>query len=281
MFEKAIIRRAGDREIDLGMVAETIFFYGKTQLLINRNVVHELTQITCGDLLELSSRDCLSLSYVKPMFGVLSSGAIRVHDFGAYEFGPGEKKRTATFEEEILEAFIRAYGKSRSTNSAAKRFTDRVKLFRHPGFNNKSNVVCDLAREDIADFRFVRASVAESIHKIAPTYPLPADFTFEVFNTGEGSAVGTNLDFEAITKVAMPPFNEGFAVAHLLGFIQEARADTFFAAHYMADLVTTDLSSDIIRLNTTTGCEVQKRHAKKSTSSLKSPPINFRQFGKL
>ena len=182
MFEKAIIRRAGDREIDLGMVADTIFFYGKTQLLINRNVVHELTQITCGDLLELSSRDCLSLSYVKPMFGVLSSGAIRVHDFGAYEFGPGEKKRTATFEEEILEAFIRAYGKSRSTNSAAKRFTDRVKLFRHPGFNNKSNVVCDLAREYIADFRFVRASVAESIHKIAPTYPLPADFTFEVFN---------------------------------------------------------------------------------------------------
>src|SRR5208283_5186573 len=101
MFEKALIRRAGDREIDIGLIAETIFFYGKTQFLLNRGVIHELTQMPCDDLLELTSRGCLNLSYVKPVFGVLSSGVIRVHNFGAYEFGPKEKKRVATFQEEI------------------------------------------------------------------------------------------------------------------------------------------------------------------------------------
>lgn len=178
----------------------------------------------------------------------MSSGVIRVHDFGAYEFGPSEKKRTRTFEEEISDAFIRAYGRSRSTRDAAKRFTDRVKLFRHSGFNNKVNVVCDLTRGDIVDPRFVRASVAACLLRVAPTYRLPVNFKFEIINTGEGYAVVSDLDFAAITKVSIPPFNQGFTVAHLLGFIQEARADTFFAAHYMAELVTTQLSSDIIRL---------------------------------
>jgi len=178
----------------------------------------------------------------------LSSGIIRVYSFAAYEHGPKEKKRIATFQEEIWDEFLLAYGSSRPTRNAAKQFVDRVKLFRHPDFNDGKIIVCDLARADIVDPRFVRASVAASLRRVAPTFPLPVNFQFEVVDTGDGYAVASDLDFAAITKACVPPFNEGFTAAHLLGFIQEARADTFIAAHYMAELITTELSSEIIKL---------------------------------
>jgi hypothetical protein len=60
--------------------------------------------------------------------------------------------------------------------------------------------------------------------------------------------VASDLGFATITRMCLPPFSEGFTVAHLLGFIQEAPADTFFAAHYMAELITTELASEIIKL---------------------------------
>lgn len=249
MFEKALIRRAGDREIDIGAIAETVFFYGKTQLLLNRGVIGELTKMPCEDLLEFSSRGCLNLSYVKPIFGVLSSGVIRVHSFSAFEVGPKDKsKRKSTYQEEISDAFSAAYGESRATRKAARRFIDRVELFRHPEFRSDKNIVCELTKMDITDPRFVRASVATILERIAPTYPLPPSFQFEIFDTGSGYAVATDLDFPAITKVSIAPFDQGFTAAHLLGFVLDARADTFFAAHYMAELVTTDCVSEIIKL---------------------------------
>lgn len=248
MFEKAFIRRAGDREIDIGMIAEVILFYGNTHLLLNRGVIHELTKIPCDDLLELSSRGCLNLSYDKSTYGVLSAGIIRVHSFVAFTTGTKERKRIPTFQEELSDQFIRAYGNSHSTRKAAKQFIDRVKLFRYPDSNNKTNIVCELAKTDIGDADFVRATVITSLQRVAPSYIIPKGFRFEIIDTGDGYAGGTDLDFAAITKVCAPPFNEGFTAAHLLGFILEARADTFFAANYMAELITTELSSSIIRL---------------------------------
>jgi hypothetical protein len=249
MFEKAVIRRAGDREIDLGTIAETLFFYGKTHLLLNKSVIRELTKLPRDDLLELCSPGCINLSYVQPIFGVYSSGIIRVHNFSAFEVGPKDKsKRKSTYQEEISDAFSDAYGTSRATRNAAKRFIDRVELFRNPNFNDKSNVVCELAKADIGDPRFVRAAVVASLHQIAPTYPIPSQFQFDIFDTGSGYAVASDIDFPAITKVSVAPFDQGITAAHLLGFVLDARADTFFAAHYMAELVTTDFASEIIKL---------------------------------
>ena len=125
-------------------------------MLLNRGTIQALTKIPRDDLLALASRGCLQLSYVKPTFGVITSGAVRVHDFSAFEVGPKDKsKRLTTFQEEIADAFVAAYGDSWGTKSAAKKFIDHVKLFRHPEFNSKTNIVCDLARTDIKNPRFV------------------------------------------------------------------------------------------------------------------------------
>jgi hypothetical protein len=248
MFEKAIVRNTGTRDVDIGTIAETIFFYGKTHLLLNRGVIHALTQLPQNELLELSSRDCLNLSYVKPMFGINTTGGLRVHSFAAYEVHAKGKSTRSTYQDEILSAFYTAYGQSRATRKSAQNFTDRVKLFAHSDFNDDRNIVCELAAKDAVDLHFVHAAVVATLQSVAPKYVIPPNFRFDIFDTGDGYAVNTNLDFLAITKAAVPPYDQGFTDAHILALIQDARADTFFAAHYMAELVTTDWLHDIIKL---------------------------------
>ena len=88
MFESALITRAGgDRQVDIGLLAETIFFYRSVQLALNGSSVIALaTQIPLAELISLLTRSELKLSYVHPCFGVISSGHIRLHDFGAFTF---------------------------------------------------------------------------------------------------------------------------------------------------------------------------------------------------
>lgn len=248
MFEKAVIRRAEHQDIDIGLIAETILFYGKTQLLLNRAVMDALTNIPRDDLLELSSRGCLNFSYVKPTFAVFSKGIIRTHSFVSFEVTPRQRKTVLTFQEEILGSFTNAYGNTSATRKAANKFIDRVDLFRHRGFGKKTNVICEETKADIGDPVFVRSSAAAILRNVAPAYQIPDRFIFEIINTDDGYAISTNLDFSTISKMALPPFTDAFTTAHMLGLIQDARADTFFAAHYMAELVTTSLSSELIRL---------------------------------
>jgi hypothetical protein len=88
VFENAIITRAGvDRQIDLGLFAETVFFYQSVHLVLNRASISALaTKIPVDDLVVLLNRSELKLSYLHPGFGVVSSGLPRVHDFGAFKF---------------------------------------------------------------------------------------------------------------------------------------------------------------------------------------------------
>jgi hypothetical protein len=123
-----------------------------------------------------------------------------------------------------------------------------VKLFRHPGFTKNTNAVCEETEADIEDPLFVRSAIIAILRSIAPAYNIPDRFVFQVIDTDDGYAISGTLDFDTIGKAALPPFTNGLTAAHMLGFIQEARADTFFAAHYMADMVTTSLSSELIRL---------------------------------
>src|SRR5437879_408189 len=107
MFEKALIYRAGvEKLVDIGVLAETLFFYGSTQLLLDRpSVVALAKKIPHDVLIELFDRDALNLSYVRDSFAVLSQGALVEHDFGAMQFHANSTgKRIANHQEEIAEA---------------------------------------------------------------------------------------------------------------------------------------------------------------------------------
>jgi len=76
MFEQALILRAGvERKVDLGLVAETLFFYGATHLLLDRGSLIAMTKrIPSDDLLAMFDRGGVKLSYLRHNFAVLSAG---------------------------------------------------------------------------------------------------------------------------------------------------------------------------------------------------------------
>ena len=250
MFEKALVVRAGHEEIDIGLVAETTFFYGTTQLLLNRGSVCALvSQIPEHQLIGLFDRNAIQLSYLREAFSVHTSGIPQVHDLGAvqlYSTGVGEKK--LNYRDEIELALERERGKSAGTRRLARMIGDRVKLHRLR-FEEPNESIPDLARRDLRDATFVKQAIVAVLNRLVPSYKLP-QFHFRLLNVEAGGyVVDTNLDFDAINRVYhrnIPVSHSSISPAYLLVHILDARADLFFAAYYMAELVTAQVYSDII-----------------------------------
>jgi hypothetical protein len=117
VFESALITRAGvDREVDIGLVAETLFFYRSVHLLLNSSsIVGLATKIPPGDLTALFDRTGVKLTYIRPAFGVVSAGAPRVHQFVAFTFSGTQQKKVRNHREEISTSLERALGTSADT----------------------------------------------------------------------------------------------------------------------------------------------------------------------
>jgi hypothetical protein len=66
MFEKALILRPGGEAVDLGVIAETAFFYGSVQLLLQRgSIVHLAKVIPSGDLISFFDRPEIKVTYLR------------------------------------------------------------------------------------------------------------------------------------------------------------------------------------------------------------------------
>jgi hypothetical protein len=253
MFENALITRVGvERQVDLGLLAETIFFYQSVQLLLNGSSILGLAkQIPSDDLVSLLRRPELKLSYVHPNFGVITSGTPPVHDFGAFTFGGTKEKKAPHYTDEITMRLEDSLGKGAATRKLVNTLLDRVALHRFKESREKEKLIADLAREDIGDASFIRQAVASVLKNLVPGYTPPTNFRFEVFNTGRGYAVDTNLDFDEINKHyhrLVSPSHSSITAAYLLTHVIDARLDSHFSAYYMAEIVTTSLLSEIIRL---------------------------------
>jgi hypothetical protein len=98
LFESALITRAeSGRQIDLGIIVETIFFYRSTHLLLNSGSIAALAQkVPLDDLIALFDRTGTKLTYLQPNFAVVAAGMPRTSQFVAFSFGgrPGKKSKT-------------------------------------------------------------------------------------------------------------------------------------------------------------------------------------------
>ena len=77
---------------------------------------------------------------------------------------------------------------------------------------------------------------------MVPGFTEDIDFTFRLFRSEKGDFfIDTDLDFERLNEAfhtVVPVAEDLLTPARILAEIQDARADTFFAAHYMAEPVT-------------------------------------------
>lgn len=254
MFENALIRRAGvEGHIDLGLLAETLFFYNSVHLLLDRGSVIALAKkIPGNDLIALFERNNIKLSYLRQGFGVLSSGLPTAHDFGAFTFhGTETGGKISDHKEEILFTLERELGTSSQTRKLATAIADRSKLHRFANLPEKEKSVSDLARADAEDGVFLEKAVASLLRNLVPSYELASGLRFKLLKVKGGYAIDTNLNFDKINAIyhqVVLPTHSSISPAYLLAHIQDARVDTYFSAHYMAELVTTPVYSDIIQL---------------------------------
>lgn len=254
MFEDALIRHAGvDKVVDIGQVAEALFFYGSTQLLLDRSSVIALATKIPGDTLrDLIDRESIKLSYLQDAFGVISTGTspFRVHTYGAFQFGGNKTKRIGNYREEIEEALERTLGRSRDTRKLVKAIASNARLHKFGGPNG-TNPIPNLANADAKDPIFLSQAIRVTLKALVPSYDPGAEIEFSLFDTGSGFSILTNLNFTEINKVYhqhVPPSHSTIDAPLLLSHLQNARADTYFASEYMAEIVTSPLNSDLIRL---------------------------------
>lgn len=246
MFERALIRRIDGTDIDIGLIAETIFFYGKTHLLLDRGALLGLAKgLTLEDLERLIESGTVQLSYMTGHFGVISAGLPRSHQF--LEFFTGSKKKKRLSVPEDIELVLTREFQDKAQALALKKF-----FVRHVTANKSPrDAIPKLTRDDVADGDYLVRGVRAILGRLVPEYVPPANLEFSIHDTGQGYVVVTNLDYARLNVLyhqRVPVEHSSITTEYLLSFLQDARADTFFAAHYLAEIVTIPTLSDLIRL---------------------------------
>lgn len=254
MFEKSLIYRVGDdKQVDVGQLAEALFFYGSTQLLLDRgSVLHLARKLPHDVLLELFDRDAIKLSYTRSHFAMVSNGNPPVHNVGAISFGGAGGKRLKNYQEEILETLERELGRTKSVRKLAADIAGKATLQRLRGVPGGETEIADLARSDFEDPGFVAQAVKTTLESIIPGYKAPANLEFRAMrHEGGGYFVLTNLNMDELNtkyRKATHASDSPLSIAYLLCHLVNARVDTFLAAYYMAEPVTTLLSGQIMQL---------------------------------
>jgi hypothetical protein len=240
-----------DRHVNLGVIAETIFFYRSTHLLLDHGSLIALAKnLSPDDLIEMFDRTKTKLTYIQPTFAVVKTGMPPTNQFVAFQFGGNQERKVSHYKEEISMMLECALGQSTDTRKLVKSINDRVALHRFSK-PEKENIITRLAQEDATDKSFVRNSVVVMLDYLVPGFRIPKDFRFELIDTGQGYAIDTNLNFAEINRlyhILVSSEHSTITSEYLLAHLITARADSFFAANYMSEIVTAPIYSDLIRL---------------------------------
>jgi hypothetical protein len=247
MFEKALIRRIDGSDVDLGLIAETMFFYGKTQLLLDRPfIITFANRLSLKDFQRLIESETVSLSYRTGNLAVYSTGAPRAHKFVEFFTGGEGKKRKLSAAEEIDLFLSRTLAGGPDKNAIKRLLMRSVEKAKFP-----VDEIPKLTDADVADPEYLISGIEAILNHLVPEYPKPKNLEFSLHKITDGYVVVTNLEYSKINEYyhkRIPASHSSISSEYLLSFLQDARADTYFAAHYLAELVTTPLLSDLIRL---------------------------------
>lgn len=257
MFDKITFRRneIGPRgSIDLGALAEALLFYRQANLLLDNSNLSQLLK-TIGPS---TTQRLISSPVVRPLLvwetlGVKTEhGAVPTHDFVQLQLaGTKEKGLINSKVGRVKNLFERSLGKSGATNRAAIEFSKIAKVQNiSEGISDNSGLP-SLARADLEDRDFVRRAIALSIKEKLPNMPLDGNWSFIPHRLKDGFFIETNLDFDKLNREYKKYWRvecSTLTPASLLTDLLEARVGLHFSSLHRSDVITTQLSSDIIQL---------------------------------
>ncbi|QCK86216.1 hypothetical protein E8L99_10840 [Phreatobacter aquaticus] len=253
MFESALIfRGTGDQDqIDIGLIAETLFFYGKTHLLMHRGAIASLATAFSGpDLDILLKNPNVQLTYLPNFFGVVSAGLPKSHQFISATIGAGKRPpRKGDYREAIFETVERALKGRDDAQRIATLIADKARPHRYSGDNRPESII-KICQDDLIDVNFSNEIARKIIRHLTPDYIIDNNFRFDLIKINDGYAIDTNIDFDLANEIyhkKIPPSHSTLSPAYIMSHFVTARADTFFSAYYMSEPVISPLYSEIIQ----------------------------------
>ncbi len=110
--------------------------------------------------------------------------------------------------------------------------------------------ICDLIRDDLDDEYFVKQSIIETLQFYNPKIILShSDIQYQKVKTDHGFFFSTNLNFEAInSQIPNNPDGKLINSTGLILNIQETRGDMHLAANLDAEIATTPIHTQLMKL---------------------------------
>src|SRR6185312_6853134 len=258
MFEHIVLRRAeGGLPISAGQIAESLLYYQKVHLFIDRGTLFNLIhQIGIGRILTLLRRTEVSAVYCEEMLGTHtgSAGALQFHNYVAFTLAGHEGIGQLKTPLERLQYEIERQGiPKQEAKRFSKAFLDRVPVRKFSGNYFLQGGITNAAKLDLLDIEYVGQVIRKTIALTPGGYVIGEDFKFEVINSDQGIFVFTNIDLESINRrrAQAVPSIEPLTIAYLLSNILDARADLALASFYGGDFVTSAVTSSIIQVRYT------------------------------
>lgn len=257
MFESIMIRMSsspstgiGGAEVDIGEVAQALLFYGTVHLVLSESALTIFVQrVGIDSVLALVEEGHLRLSVLRQIPATHALGAT---DSGTFDFvtvercvGRGQLRDP---QQIIAEAFFRATQKKGLSRRAAMRFLRSASVRNLDESAGGSQDVCGVSRQDVLVPGYVQSAVREAITTLTGAPP-PAGWFFEVVPREGRFGVQSNLNYDALSRQAQGHLGRELEItpALLLDCLHQARVDLHLAAEGGSELLTSQLSSVLIR----------------------------------
>lgn len=250
MFDKIVIREfVGGQDIDIGLIAETLFYYGEVKLILSPgNVVSLVKRLGIDTLIRLLSNRYVRASYFDQYFGTQTEtrGGISFHR--PVQFRVLDDKASIPNADEALRTQFQRNGFDASTS---RQYATKIaKLLKNERLSvgGKKIEVCDMVAEDLLDAQYATTVARILVQDRLPGFQIPSEWSFNCHKAGEEFLVETNFDLRMIEeryRKRVP--NDTFNAAHIQSEMVATRADLTFAAKHQCEILTTPVRSSIMQ----------------------------------
>jgi len=243
MFKTICIKPTeGTFPTDIGFIAEALLYYQKVILIASTDTFRILIN-NCDTelLLELLNRGNLQILIRENMLGTMSQTLANGNVINDVALISSEK---ITAENVVFDGLFKATGR----RGHSKRFTSKLMNFVKP--IKYDNGICDLIRDDLDDEVFVKQSIIDTLQFYNPKLILSAsDIYYAKIKTDKGFFFSTNLNFEEINRhIPDNPDGKKINSTGLILNIQETRGDMHLAASLNAEIATTPIHTQLMKL---------------------------------
>jgi hypothetical protein len=180
-------------EIDVGQIAEAMVYYGRVNLVCARGLLPKLMDgFGYENLIRCMDQGFLNLTYERNGYAAATvSNPFPVHAFIVTSLGKTANGKEIKHASEDIEAVLQnAFGKSADNRAKALNLGRRAHV-------RKGNAeVIQMAQALALDAAYVTNALKAMAVLRRPGLQLPADLGVDVFDTGQGIALSSNLKFE-------------------------------------------------------------------------------------